>query len=209
MWSRFSPCALSAGLLVVLLLVGGNSASAQGLAVEVYSVGDLTPQGDTDSLAELCTSLIAPTSWEDVGGEASLSFLKGKMTVRQTPEAHKTVASLLAALRKVPRFKAPVRAAPRTTQIPVGRKPEDDDKSLRIVVYPVADLLSRNKVDFDTIIEHLTTTIEPTSWDEVGGPGAIGAFSDRGLLVISNTGDAHKQIIGIFTKSRQPKKRPK
>jgi hypothetical protein len=33
-----------------------------------------------------------------------------------------------------------------------------------------------NQADFDTLIELITTTIEPDTWEEVGGPGAIDGF---------------------------------
>jgi hypothetical protein len=36
--------------------------------------------------------------------------------------------------------------------------------------------------DFDSLIELITTTISPTSWDEVGGPGSISSF-DGGVYV--------------------------
>ena len=32
------------------------------------------------------------------------------------------------------------------------------------------------QADFDTLIELITTTIEPDTWEEVGGPGAIDGF---------------------------------
>jgi hypothetical protein len=36
--------------------------------------------------------------------------------------------------------------------------------------------------DFDSLIDLITTTIAPTSWDEVGGPGSISSF-DGGVYV--------------------------
>ena len=33
-----------------------------------------------------------------------------------------------------------------------------------------------NQADFDTLIELITATIEPDTWEEVGGPGAIDGF---------------------------------
>lgn len=38
------------------------------------------------------------------------------------------------------------------------------------------------QADFDSLIELITTTIAPTSWDEVGGPGAISEF-EGGVFV--------------------------
>lgn len=48
--------------------------------------------------------------------------------------------------------------------------------------------------DFDALIELITTTIAPTTWDEVGGPGSVAPFEggvrvDAGGLVHSLIGD--------------------
>ena len=174
------------------------------LVVEVHPVQDLIPRGDIDTLAYLCETLVAPNSWEDMGGPGSLSFLGGKMTLRQTSAVQQDVASLLAALRQLPRFRAPVRIAPLIPQIHVGQGSGTGDKQMQIVVYPVADLFSRNGVDADVIEEHLTTTVEPSSWDFVGGPASIGWYADRGALIISNTKQAHGQIVDLLAKLRQP-----
>ncbi|MFV1969214.1 MAG: hypothetical protein ACC628_27650, partial [Pirellulaceae bacterium] len=48
--------------------------------------------------------------------------------------------------------------------------------------------------DFDTLIELITATIVPDSWDAVGGPGAIESFDTNLSLVISQTQDVHDQI---------------
>ena len=48
-------------------------------------------------------------------------------------------------------------------------------------VYDVADLVgySEKPSDFDPIIETITSTLAPTSWDTAGGPGSINAFECR------------------------------
>ncbi len=178
----------------------------QAMTVETYAVKELVSAGNTDDLHELCTTIIAPDSWDEVGGPGSLSFAGGKMTVRQSSEVQQDIASLLAGLGNLPRFRAPLRAAPRTTQIHVGQNPNVGGTPLQIVVYPVADLLSRravNFVDFDALIEHLITTVEPTGWEEVGGPASAREYADRGVLVISNTKQAHAQIIKVLAELRK------
>ena len=63
-------------------------------------------------------------------------------------------------------------------------------------VYNVGDITDRDPLalpDFDTIIENLTTRIEPQSWQDVGGPGAITGVG-RTQLLIGQTADAHDQI---------------
>ena len=52
--------------------------------------------------------------------------------------------------------------------------------------------------DFDTLIELITTTISPNSWDEVGGAGAIEPFPINLSLVISQTQEVHEQIADLL-----------
>jgi general secretion pathway protein D len=57
--------------------------------------------------------------------------------------------------------------------------------------------------DFDTLIELITSTIVPDSWDLVGGPGAIESFPTNLSLVISQTQDVHDQIADLLRQLRR------
>ena len=57
--------------------------------------------------------------------------------------------------------------------------------------------------DFDTLIELITTTIAPDSWDEVGGAGAIEPFPINLSLVISQTQEVHEQIADLLDQLRR------
>ena len=57
--------------------------------------------------------------------------------------------------------------------------------------------------DFDTLIELITTTIEPDSWDEVGGPGTIAEFPTNLSLVISQTQEVHEKISDLLEQLRR------
>ncbi len=48
--------------------------------------------------------------------------------------------------------------------------------------------------DFDGLIEMIAATIEPNTWDDVGGAGSIEGFQTNLSLVISQTQDVHGQI---------------
>ena len=50
--------------------------------------------------------------------------------------------------------------------------------------------------DFDSLIDTITSTIRPASWDEVGGPGSIRPYCTRRMrvIVVSQTYHAHKQL---------------
>ena len=57
--------------------------------------------------------------------------------------------------------------------------------------------------DFDTLIELITSTIQPETWDEVGGPGAIESFPTNLSLVISQTQQVHEQIADLLEQLRR------
>lgn len=57
--------------------------------------------------------------------------------------------------------------------------------------------------DFDSLIQLITTTIAPTTWDEVGGSGAIEEFRTNLSLVISQTEDVHDQIRDLLEQLRR------
>lgn len=57
--------------------------------------------------------------------------------------------------------------------------------------------------DFDTLIELITSTVEPDSWDTLGGPGAIESFPTNLSLVISQTQDVHDQIADLLEQLRR------
>lgn len=87
---------------------------------------------------------------------------------------------------------------------------------LWVRVYDVSDLVQfrqRNggyKKDFDTLIDTITSTIVPDSWDDVGGDASIQSFpsENRGLLVISQTYSIHMRIENFLDVTRRLLGRP-
>lgn len=74
-------------------------------------------------------------------------------------------------------------------------------------VYPVLDLvtpLSRTTrpLDFESLIDVITATIQPQAWDEVGGPGLIERFTESGALVIRQSSQVHAEIEAFLTNLR-------
>lgn len=57
--------------------------------------------------------------------------------------------------------------------------------------------------DFDSLIELITTTIDPDSWDDVGGPGSIAEFATNLSLVISQTQEVHEKIDRLLAQLRE------
>ncbi|HET6881974.1 MAG TPA: hypothetical protein VFI31_17540 [Pirellulales bacterium] len=78
----------------------------------------------------------------------------------------------------------------------------DAESMLTIKVYPVFDLVlrpanappGRPGLGFASLIDDIQTNIAPTTWDDVGGPGAIKSFTNSAALVISQTTETHEEI---------------
>lgn len=84
--------------------------------------------------------------------------------------------------------------------------PEKASSELVTRVYPVADLVAagdgggtyENGLDYDSLIDLITSTIAPTTWDEVGGPGSIAPALTSGAIVFSQTRDVHERVERLF-----------
>jgi hypothetical protein len=59
-----------------------------------------------------------------------------------------------------------------------------------------------NRPDYDALMDVVREIIEPDSWDDVGGPGAMEPFPQRDCLVISQTNDVHDRIEDLFRRLR-------
>ena len=59
------------------------------------------------------------------------------------------------------------------------------------------------QADFDSLIDLITTTVTPQTWDEVGGPGSIPPFPTNLSLVISQTQDVHEEIADLLEQLRR------
>jgi len=93
---------------------------------------------------------------------------------------------------------------------------EDIESQLVTRVYPVFDLVARSAVsdkdgktikhnDPDSLIEVITSTLKPDSWDDVGGPGAIDYLDSAGALVVSQTRDVQRQLDNLLLALRRAK----
>ena len=50
--------------------------------------------------------------------------------------------------------------------------------------------------EIDDLIDVITASVMPDSWDEVGGPGSISDF--KGLVTVSQTQDVHEQVENLL-----------
>jgi general secretion pathway protein D len=59
------------------------------------------------------------------------------------------------------------------------------------------------QADFDTLIDLITATIAPDTWDDVGGDGSIQGFPTNLSLVVSQTQEVHEQIADLLEQLRR------
>jgi hypothetical protein len=103
--------------------------------------------------------------------------------------------------------------------------PEDAGSQLLTRIYPVLDLVSRRTPfydasavvtsrtaggrmgapDYASLMRVITSTIDPDSWDDVGGPGSIEEFDNAGILIISQTWEVHQKIGPLLNSLRRVK----
>jgi general secretion pathway protein D len=57
--------------------------------------------------------------------------------------------------------------------------------------------------DFDSLIDLITSTIKPTTWDDVGGPGSIAPFETNLSIVVSQTQEVHEEIVDLLEQLRR------
>jgi hypothetical protein len=89
--------------------------------------------------------------------------------------------------------------------------PEEAETKLITEIYVVTDLLSSDGPaghypnDGKTLINLITSTVIPTSWDTVGGPGSVTgvSFSGVDMLFISQDFVAHEEIAALLDKIRE------
>ena len=86
--------------------------------------------------------------------------------------------------------------------------PDKASNELVTKIYPVGDLATprrtaRGGEDFKPLIEAITATIAPTTWDPVGGPASIVPLAQARSLVVSQTDDVQQQIAELLAGLRQ------
>lgn len=88
--------------------------------------------------------------------------------------------------------------------------PEEAECRLTTKIYPVGDLLvpaakpAHFPADGATLMDLITSVVQPTTWEDVGGPGAIRGASLGGVetLIISQTADVHAEITSLLAALR-------
>ena len=89
--------------------------------------------------------------------------------------------------------------------------PDVASEELTSKVYPVGDLVlpegasEEGQADFDSLIDLITSTVKPTTWDTVGAPGSIMPFETNLSITVSQTEEVHEQIEETLAKLRKVK----
>ena len=188
---------------LLAVAASAENAPADKLISKNYGIADLVGVKDRNQsahLVEVLTSLVAPATWDEVGGSGKISAVEnGKLTVRQTKVVHEQLANLLAALGKLPK---PKKNSKPTIHQPIPVAKPGGGAAFSIVVYHVPDI-AKKPAGYDALIMHLTTNVSRDSWDVVGGPGSLKGFVPRAGLVIAQTRGAHAQVVRELKKLRQ------
>jgi general secretion pathway protein D len=84
-----------------------------------------------------------------------------------------------------------------------GMLPGVAPRSPQPLGYAPGSMGGATQADFDTLIDLITSTIAPQSWDTVGGPGSIEGFPTNLSLVVSQTQDVHEEIADLLDQLRR------
>lgn len=173
---------------------------------------DDSPQ--MQSLALLVAAIresVAPESWRDRGGSGAMHPFPAQLSVvvNQSQTVHSALKEYLAKQRA--ELGLPVAAKP----VPTRRAPRQAGR-ITVRTYNVADLVtpipgftrestSRQtaQADFAPLTELIRSTVEPDSWDRLGGAGAIEPYEANLSLVISQTVGAHDEIADLLEQLRR------
>jgi hypothetical protein len=83
-------------------------------------------------------------------------------------------------------------------------------------VYPVGDIIGYEHAgymyyDYDSLIDTVQSTLQPTSWDVVGGCGSIAPadFQNVEAIVVQQTYHVHRGIAKLLADLRKASSGPK
>ncbi len=141
---------------------------------------------DQDTLFDAIVATVAPTSWDEVGGPASLRLFYPTLdlVVRTSDEVHAQIEDLLDRLRKLRPSQATL-----ADYLPAEKVIDTPERTL--------------PPDFDTLIDMIVSQVSPNEWDELGGPCSIREDRAREALVVSATSDIHDEVRHLLTLLRR------
>lgn len=176
-----------------------------------------------DLLETLITESVVPGSWQPTGGNGKIEAFatNHSLVISQTMAGHREVVKFLRQLRErlglaSSNKPVPVPQPPRRRSTQFYNRVYNRVYNVAELVIPVAnsaaakeppavakDLNDASVADFDTLIDLITSTVSPDTWDEVGGAGAIEPFPTTLSLVVSQTQEVHEQIAELLAQLRK------
>jgi hypothetical protein len=139
---------------------------------------------DFDSSIELITSMIQPTSWDEVGGPGSIVGFAPTLdlVVSATMEVHDEIEKQLRQLRELPVV-------------------DHDQMGVRLASPPTteADIV----FDPDGLVALITSIVAPITWAEIGGSANILIDEPRMALIVSQTADVHDELAQLLCRLRR------
>jgi hypothetical protein len=92
---------------------------------------------------------------------------------------------------------------------------EEAGTLLETKIYDVGDLVTcvdqKGQLweDYETLSDVITSTVDPVSWEDVGGPGSVAGatFASAKVLVISQTREGHEEVADLLKQIRAVSKK--
>lgn len=91
-----------------------------------------------------------------------------------------------------------------------SREDSQQPQNLVTRIYPVRDLVvthsmanNRARFDFMPLMDLITSTVEPDSWQDVGGPASVAGSGNSDILVIVQRRDIHERIGALLSTLRK------
>ncbi len=81
---------------------------------------------------------------------------------------------------------------------------EKADVTMFTRIYPIGDLVEPGQEG--SLVAAMTTTIMPSSWDKVGGPGQVAVVQSARSLAIAQTQAVHEEILELLRALRAARK---
>lgn len=174
----------------------------RGLSTKIYVVADLTSEKKDDGttalnpefamqLVKLITSTVRPETWSEVGGRGSIGHPQTGMSleIHAAEATHDEIAELLNTMRVLKAKQAATGLIPKT--------------------YVVADLIynrsgERDKFATYELLKQIMS-IEPATWDAVGGPGILRLNDSTSSLVVQTSLPIHDEIAKLLWAMRTEK----
>lgn len=189
-----------------VLMITTPEEAENELAIAVYSVGDFWktsspaavtgPGRQFDSLHNLISTSIAPSTWDDVGGAGSIvqAVPWGLMVVSQTPQVHRQIEGLLSAARRVRALREQDVENPPAPEIVDGNpfaantpRAVKSGEAMELRVYQIQEGISVTEV-----VKLIVGIIETTSWHQRPSQGDIYPVGQK--LFIRQNCTVHQQI---------------